>query len=234
MNQEEPDKDPSGQRIYIRVLTYIKQLLIENKLSSGDRIPTERVLAEALSASRNSIREALKIMENMGMIESRQGSGNYLCANIGKSFTESLSMLLLTKQADYIQLSQLRRALEVQAFTLSVSKITDEQINALDSLVKRMDLYSLSEQTKTDKEFHDIFIQASGNMLIAQIMQALSDICRDFINLVLLTASEEERTVLLESHRTIFESLKEKNTFKGIGAIHAHYDLIDKLLEKSI
>lgn len=230
MDRSEQATTQQGERIYIRVLEYLKAMINEKKLAPGDKIPTERVMAEVLSASRNSIREALKIMENMGIIETRQGSGSYLCANAGKGFTESLSMLLLTCQTDYLQVSQVRRALEIQAFALALEKIREGQLAALSSALGQMDLASLSDQTDADKEFHDAVILASGNFLICQIMQALSGVCRDFINYVLETASGDDRKALLASHAEIYKSLCEKDLARGLAAIHTHYDLIDKLL----
>ena len=69
---------------YQKVIEYIRNQIASNKLSIGSKLPTERELAEHLSISRNSTREAIRTMENMGMLESQQGSGNYLCGNMEK------------------------------------------------------------------------------------------------------------------------------------------------------
>lgn len=67
-----------NEKAYEKVVERIKQLVVEGKLVPGSRLPTERSLAEELNVSRNSVREGLRVMQNMGILSSQQGSGNYL------------------------------------------------------------------------------------------------------------------------------------------------------------
>ena len=67
-----------NEKTYERVIEYLKQQIQEGKLSCGSKIPSERELAASLNLGRNSVREALRTMEHTGMLESRQGKGNFL------------------------------------------------------------------------------------------------------------------------------------------------------------
>lgn len=214
-------------RAYLKVIKYIKQLLLNNQLTAGDKLPTERELSEILELSRNSIREALRTMENMGMIESHQGSGNYLVGNICKSFTDSLSMMVLMKRVDYLEISQLRRGIEIQALSLAITEITEDNLSTLDMLLTKMNECTQVQEVILDKQFHYAIVAASKNELILSIMQSLSDVCEQFIYHVLNQTLKSRKTELLELHRKILNSLIQKDLPMGVEAINEHYDIID-------
>lgn len=214
-------------RSYLKVIKYIKQLLLNNQLNAGDKLPTERELSELLGLSRNSIREALRTMENMGMIESHQGSGNYLVGNICKSFTDSLSMMVLMKRVDYLEISQLRRGIEIQALSLAMNTITEDNLSTLDMLLNKMDDCTQIQEVALDKQFHYAIVAASKNELILSIMQSLSDVCEQLIYHILSQTLKDRKTELIKLHRKILNSLIQKDLFMGIEAINEHYNIID-------
>lgn len=217
-------------KAYLKVIQHIKKLLLNEQLSLGDKLPTERELSEILSLSRNSIREAIKIMENMGIIESRHGSGNYLVGNIGKSFTDSLSMMVLMKRVDYLEISQLRRGIEIQALSLAMNIITEDDLSSLNLLVNKMYVCNEIQQATLDKEFHYTIVALCKNDLMLSIMQSLSEICEQFIEYVLNGTLKNEKNPFIELHKKILESLVQKDLSMGIEAINEHYDIIDESL----
>ena len=79
---------------YEKAIQYIYELMKEGILTIGSRLPTERAIAEKLGIGRNSTREALSIMHGMGLIESRQGSGNYISENVGQSIRRTILMMM--------------------------------------------------------------------------------------------------------------------------------------------
>lgn len=220
-------------REYSKVIDYIKAMISESKLHPGDKLPTERELAETLSVGRYSIREALRIMDNMGMIESRQGSGNYLVANIGKNLAESMKMMLMVKQVDYLEISQLRRAIELFAYGCAMYNLTPEKLNEMYQILKEMKSASETKIAQLDKNFHDSIIIGSNNNLIISIMESLSEVCQSFIEKVLLNSSPEIKKTLMETHTVMLQCLKDKNIEKGYEAINKHYDIADLECSKS-
>jgi GntR family transcriptional repressor for pyruvate dehydrogenase complex len=214
-------------RAYVKVIQYIRQLLLNNELRLGDKLPTERELSEILELSRNSIREALRTMENMGMIESHQGSGNYLVGNMGKSFTDSLSMMILMKRVDYLEISQLRRGIEIQALSLAMNNITEDSLVKLEMIINKMNQCTQKQSAALDKEFHYSIVAASKNELIISIMQALSDICEQFIDYILNQTLKDKKIELMNVHRKILRSMVQKDLTMGIDAINEHYNIID-------
>ena len=86
------------EKAYVTVIAYIKQLVQDGQLAFGGKLPSEREMMATLGLGRNSIREALRTLENMGLISCVHGKGNFLVNQIGESFSSVFSMLLFLKQ----------------------------------------------------------------------------------------------------------------------------------------
>mgnify|MGYP000815665494 FL=1 len=127
------------QKAYKSVIDYFKQKIIEGELRPGEKLPPERDIAEQLSVSRNSVREAIRIMDMTGVISSQQGSGNYITCEFQKSLAETMTMMFAMDQIDYRQISQIRQALECLAFSLAIENATDGQIEEMEKAVKELD-----------------------------------------------------------------------------------------------
>ena len=220
------------EREYKRVITYIKEQITDGNLHTGDKLPTERELGQNLSLGRNSIREALRIMEAMGMMESRQGSGNYLSGNIEKTLTESMELMLLIKQVDYFQLSQLRRAIELFAYQGALEHYTDLQIDELTNILEKMKQCTGSEKASLDKQFHDKILAGCENTLIISIMNSLSDVCSSMIEKVVIHSAPAIERMLMEAHEDMVKGIREQNLMSGLAALNRHYDLTDAEISK--
>lgn len=215
-------------REYKKVIKYIKNEIIKGNLTIGDKLPTERFLAEKLGISRNSIREAIRTMENMGMLESKQGSGNYLTGNLGKMFVEGIGIMLLLKQINYEEVYELRKTIELEAYELAVKNISKSDLTKLEILIEKMKNSNGHDLVKTDKKFHYLIIKASNNNLILHIMQAIEDIYTNSVEHILLNSSDEIKTKLLEIHKSILLGITQKDVASGKIAIEEHYSIIDK------
>ena len=102
-------------RVYLEVMNYIKEGLRDGTLEAGAKLPTERDMSAQLNISRNSIREALRTLDNMGVLECRQGSGNYLRGTLGHGFTDALSMHILMAAVSTREIVQVMRGIEIEA-----------------------------------------------------------------------------------------------------------------------
>lgn len=217
-------------REYKKVINYVKELIANGELHSGGKLPTERELADTLSVGRYSIREALRIMDALGMIESRQGSGNYLVTNIEKNLTESMELMLLIKEIDYSQISRLRRAIELYSYGCSLSHLTPSQLDELSKITEGMKKTAGHEKAILDKQFHDMIITGSDNTLIISIMDSLSNVCSNLIEEVVTGSEPETERILMEIHENLLKGLMDKDFLLGMQAINRHYDLIDSRL----
>ena len=222
------------KKTYQNVIHYIKDLVKTETLKEGDRLPTERKMSLDLNMSRNSIREALRTMETLGLIESKQGSGNYLKSSVGKAFTETLTMMLYMKKINYIEINQVRCAVEIQAFCSVIQDIKEEQLKKLMDRLIALEAATREDESRYDKEFHHELIAMTKNPLMIGIMEALADAFEDGISYNLNHMKEEERQYQRECHRMIMEGLESKNLKKGLSGIKNHYDFIDQALRNNV
>ena len=101
---------------------------MNQELVLGQGLPPEREISEKLGVSRNSVREALKILTVMGVVSSRQGAGNYISGNFKGYMVDALSMMFMLDKLDYDQINQIRIGLEMQAYALAVKNAETKDI----------------------------------------------------------------------------------------------------------
>lgn len=220
-----------NEKVYFLVIEYIKSLAERGEISFGSKIPSERELMATMGLSRNSIREALRSLENMGLIESRHGQGNYLVNHMGRSLSSVFSMLLFTQQSNYMEISQLRRFIEIGAYLLAVKHAGEEELRRLAYFLDKMETCEIEQRAKADKQFHDELIRISGNHLLGILNEALSDLFARAISDLSMRISPDDWEKLRRCHREVYENLEKQNVQEGIRVIREHYNVIDADLE---
>ncbi|UDL90161.1 FadR family transcriptional regulator [Mesorhizobium sp. PAMC28654] len=153
-------------------------------LQPGEKLPTERILAERLKVSRNTVREALTRWEGLGLVERRQGSGTYLKAAVS---ADMLHMpLTLAGGSDFTSLMQtleIRRALEAEAAALCAERASQEDIAEIARKLDAMEQAFLMRDgmsSNEDWEFHQAIYRVSGNPLFEQIISAMHELFHRF------------------------------------------------------
>ncbi len=220
------------EKSYMKVINYIKMQIRHGELSIGGKLPAERELSEILGISRNSVREAIRTLDNMGIIESQHGAGNFLTGKFENSLVESLSMLFLLNQIDYNQISHLRRALELEALVLAIDNISDEEIQTLNHVISQLETKTEANNVILDKKMHYTIAMASKNTLIVSILQALSEVLDKFIVDLRreILIQEDSRKELMEAHNEMIKSLVTRDKRLAYEAINKHFDIIDEKL----
>ena len=234
MKEKTGRPEPAGenQKVYFVVIEYIKELVKEGKVEFGGRLPSERELMATLGMSRNSIREALRTLENMGLIESRQGQGNFLVNHMGKSLSSVFSMLLFTRESDYIEISQLRRFIEIGAFLLAARNASEQDKEILRDILEQIDAASGQEREALDKQFHDELIRISGNHLLSILNEALSGMFETVIYDLALNIAPQDWDRLNDCHKRVYQCLLDSDVQGGMKSIRDHYNIIDQDIER--
>lgn len=225
----------SQEKSYMKVIDYIKRQIRNGELTIGGKLPAERELSEILGISRNSVREAIRTLDIMGVISSQQGAGNFLTGNFENNLVESLSMMFLLNQIDYKQVSQLRRALEMEALMLAIDNITEEEIQTLKKVISQLENETEANNVVLDKKMHYNIALASKNTLIINILEALSEVLDKFIVDLRreILSQEDSRKVLMEAHNGMVESLIKKDKNLAYESINKHFGVIDEKLKKN-
>lgn len=215
-------------REYQKAIDYLADQIKAGKLSVGSRLPTERAIAEDVGISRNSTREALRSLENMGMIESIQGSGNYLTGSISKSLSSMIRMLLLLKKTNPKEICAVRRTLEKSVCNAAIQQDLSPGWLEQAEWVLDSPAADLAEEIENDRKFHYLLVEASQNRLWMELMNAIMDVYREWIDLVLHGADAQTKGQLKQAHRDILEAIIAKDREKCEQAIERHYDIIDR------
>ena len=221
------------EKAYARVIEKVKKMILSGELKPGEKLPPEREFAEKLEVSRNSVREAIRIMDMMGIVSSQQGSGNYVTCEFQKSITETMAMMFAMDQVNDKQISQVRYSLEVLAFTLALDRVREEDLAKMEACVEKLDKNGDSKNNATlDKIIHYTLARASGNQLLIDILEACSGVFDIFIEDMRygILKNENRKTELNECHRHLVDALREGDREKGLQALKWHFEMIDEVL----
>jgi GntR family transcriptional repressor for pyruvate dehydrogenase complex len=155
-------------------------LIAEGRIKPGDRLPPERELAERFKASRNSVRDAIRVLEQRGLIESRQGDGTYVRTVSPEELAEPLALLLLQSHTQMRELWEARRILDPAVAELAAMRITDDELEELEAILdlQRTKVEGGMLALEEDTAFHYAIAQAAGNGVILRVLDTLVDLLR--------------------------------------------------------
>ena len=152
-------------------------LIREQQLRPGDRLPPERELATLMGVSRATVREALRSLAMMNVIELRHGSGTYVTSLEPQLLVENFDLVFSLNDNSFLELIEARQVIEPGATALAAKRITDERIAALEGVIVRSwECLKLHPEDfpQLDIEFHAKTAEFSGNVLLMRIMQAIT------------------------------------------------------------
>ncbi|WFR59280.1 GntR family transcriptional regulator [Anaerocolumna sp. AGMB13025] len=229
------DEKELHKKSYIKVIDYIKGQIREGNLITGGKLPAERELSTILGVSRNSVREAIRTLDIIGVISSQQGAGNYLTGNFENNLVESMSIMFLLNQIDYHQISQLRRGLEMQALLLAIDNITEHEVERLVEINNILESETEENNVILDKKLHYNIAKASKNTLIIDILQALSELIDQFIVDLRreILSEDKSKSRLKEAHTEMVKSLIMRDKNMAYEAINKHFGIIDEKLSEN-
>ncbi len=160
----------------------ILEMIESGEYTEGDRLPGQRELSVMLNSSRSSIREAIRHLEALGILETRSGLGTYVISLAPRSAT-FFADWLQTHQDEVIKIFEVREALESKAAELAAVKATAREIEELKTIVFSMEhaakINNLPELFACDIKFHNLIIQISQNELLYQIVHNIQDALKE-------------------------------------------------------
>lgn len=217
------------EKSYMKVREYIWNRLYAGEIKAGDKLPAERDLAELLQISRNSVREGLKTMENLGVIESQHGAGNFIARNFDKTLRDVMTFMYLLNNRSNEQITEFRYGLEWEAVNLLVGNLTDEQSeNLMKHLEKLETAVSEHERVKCDKALHYYLIEATNNEYMIANFRALTKTLDAYIPTMrskIITGMQRDED-LKNSHRMIVEGIVNGNKEMALEGLSMHFQYI--------
>lgn len=204
-------------RTHEQVLTQIQEKILTGSLRVGDRLPSERDFVRALGVSRTSVREALRVLESMGIVDAHVGSGRDAGSTVAGRSTAALSNLLrlhmALSQFRPADLIEVRTQLERFAAQRAAAQADAEDIERLGQLIESMAAPGVDHETfhELDTDFHLAVARASHNDLVADLMQALRDAVKTEMKAAFTRVSDWASMVkqLTDEHREILAAIED-------------------------
>lgn len=201
----------------------IKQMIVAGAIRPGERLPPEKDFAAQLSVSRNSLREAVRALSMVRVLDARQGDGTYVTSLEADVLLEATSFVVdLLSDATVLELFQVRRLLEPAATALATVRMADHEIVALSDVVEAIETSeAVEDRIRADVEFHRRIVAAAGNSMLASLISSLS-------NRTVRVRSERwedepgifERTV--REHRSILDAIEARDPELAHAAVTIH------------
>lgn len=227
------DTPVKNTKVYEQVIEQIKGMIVSGRLKKGDKLPPERDLVEQLQASRASIREALRALQIIGLVECTQGGGNYIKESFEDSLFEPLSIMFVLQNSRPEEILELRKIVEVETAALAAEKISPKELDEIKDIIEKIkESYDEELNAKLDKELHYKIAHSSGNFLVVSVLTAVSSLVDSFIKdarKIILT-KEENREILIEQHENLYKALLEHNKGKAAEVMRKHLEFVNDFL----
>ena len=207
-----------------QVVAYVRDLIERGRLRPGDRLPAERELATQIGASRPTVRAGLQALAALGVVQTRHGSGTYIPAGPPALGTDALSFLAALHGFTREEMYEARRILAVGASALAAERATPEQLAALAEEVANLfaSLHQPHAFLVHDINFHKAVGAASGNPIVASVMEMVSALYYGQRRETAERASENNLRDAAEAHRRIYQAIRLRDADGARRAMNQH------------
>ena len=216
----------------------IMELILERELEAGDPLPTENELSLALGVGRNTLRESLKVLQALGVIEIRHGFGMFVAPSNFDALADGLTFrgrLSLRHQGlEAMQLVDVRQALESGLIGSSIDAISAEQLAGIEEAVVRMETLAAQGEnfTEADAEFHSRLFEPLANDLLSNLMDVFWKVYRKIH--VEIGAESNDLMATASIHREIYKAVLAKDKPLASELLNRHFDGIRRRISEVV
>ncbi|WP_158084189.1 FadR/GntR family transcriptional regulator [Marispirochaeta aestuarii] len=213
-----------------QIVEKFRQAIGEGSLKIGDKLPPERELCTQLGVSRTSLREAVRILEAYGILESIQGGGTFVTDRFAENVFDFLGFGGALDRNTLVHLLQTRRILEAGAIAQAVSVAEDKELEELEAIVD-----SLEKETETaklgllDARFHETIIELSRNPILTSVYRLIYKMMTRAVSTVI--AYPTARGIAVADHRNILSAMKKRDKVQCLDLVDAHAEHTLKLID---
>lgn len=212
-------------KVFERVAVQIEQRILDGELRSGDRLPTERELAEQFQVSRTAVREALKILAQKGLVDMRPGRGTIVIDGANEALRHSLGLVMKLKLGEVggsNTLVEVREILEIEIAGLAAARATEQEIAVLREAVRVMDesLCNADAFIAADNQFHETLAQATQNPIIFILVNSIVNLLSEQRKQIFDVEGGPQRGQV--HHKNILECVVKHDPESARAAMRAH------------
>ncbi|MDO4169106.1 MAG: FadR/GntR family transcriptional regulator [Lachnospiraceae bacterium] len=223
INKIRSQKGNIKQLVY-RLTMYFSEKLFDKELKKGDKVESDRVLAEKLGVGRSAIREALKVLDVLGMIDIRPGQGTFITNNESNFFIIPLSWSLFMNGNQTDNILTVRNTLEIKAAELAAISQKTESLEKLHQITSNIHAAYMEKDYKKflecDLEFHICIAECSGNQVIYSMIQTISNLMRRVSGTGMI--NEEQLRQIKDEHQLIYGAILSKDGTAASKAMSEH------------
>ncbi|MDJ0859550.1 MAG: FadR/GntR family transcriptional regulator [Dinoroseobacter sp.] len=222
------------------VVEKIEDLIVNRVLRQGAKLPAERDLAEMLSVSRPKLREALKRLEDEGLIEVVKGEGSFVAKLTNEAMSPALLDLFSRHGDAFFEYLEYRREQEAFAARLAADRHTEFDAEAIRAEVKVMEEAQATNDLKAgmqaDIRFHSAIVDAAHNTMLNHMMTSIYDLTRKgvFYNREYLRAIDGTGEALLSQHKEIARAILGRDPDEAEKAARDHIDFVEASFRKGM
>lgn len=202
-----------NKKAYMQIVEKIISLLNENKIEYGDKLYSEPELTSMLNVSRPTLREALRVLEFLGIVTVRPRKGILINKPESTSSYKPLIYVLMFEKTSALELFELRRSIQISMARRAAEKRTEEDLKELENIIKInkeniCENYDLFAQI--DYDFHMQIIKCSRNSLCYKLMETLNLLVTQQIKDIIFNLPMELRQRTVNYHIKIYECIRDK------------------------
>ena len=217
-------------KVYEKVAEQIQRLIRDGLLKPGDMLPPERELAETFQVSRSSLRDAIRVLELMGMVEARQGEGTVVREPSGEAVATPLTAVLLQQREFVGELLELRGMIEPPLAARAATHADADDLAQLEDILRRqkekVDRGDLA--IEEDSEFHYSIARASNNKVVLQVVDVFMDLLRESRKQSLQVEGRLQKSLV--SHQQILKAIARHDAAAAETAMRRHIQEIETIV----
>ncbi len=224
-------KPINKESVVQQVIDRLTEAMISGALKPGDKIPTEMEMSETFGVGRNSIREAIKILVYLGVLEIKRADGTFVRNGFTDSMIDPMIYgIILNADESYVELKEFRELMEQSIVRSAIKKSTKKDIELLHEKYKVLESVIMEENTdiarifQADNDFHDTISEMMHNSLMIKINSVVRTLTYSLrLKTVTFMIENGSKQELLDAHKDIYEVIKNKDFDRIESVVHASY-----------
>ncbi len=224
-------------RLYEEIVNQIQDLIINEDLRLGDKLPPESELIGKFGVSKSVVREAIRALEERGLVTVKHGRGVYVSQPSSASVSESLSRLLRASKGSLLALHEVREMLEIGIAGLAAERATEAEIELMEDALQReaQIIDSPDDLVELDLQFHELLARATHNDVVPILLNPLTDLLRDSRHAIMESKETAvgpvlSGTIRLLDHRQILAAVESRHTGQAREAMDRHLQKVRAFL----
>jgi GntR family transcriptional repressor for pyruvate dehydrogenase complex len=211
-------------KVYIEIIRELNLIILEDDLKTGDKLPSERELSERLKVGRSSVREALRPLELLDLIETRHGKGTFIKELGGHRLVEVLASFFLREKKARRDLAETRKIVEVEALRLACERISEEQLQHIEELIEKSKKSWQKGYFPVEEDylFHKLIVEACQNRLLLRFWISLVEYNKVALRESLSREGRPEKSI--KEHQQIHLSLRNRDEEAALFNLKKHLE----------